>query len=218
MESLVNRSIILQQPQGRPSELVLLFHGVGATPADMVLTGRRAGTALPGALVVSVAAPHPSDLGRGLHWFSVHGVTETSRSARVAEAMPAFVETVRAWQRQAELDATGTTLIGFSQGAIMSLSSSQLAEPPARRVIAIAGRFAQPAEPPKADVHLHLLHGEQDGVIPIRHSVDAAARLLTLGARVTLDTFAGLGHGIDERVLQRMSDRLQRRSPSDHEC
>ena len=35
--------------------------------------------------------PRPADLGGGWQWFSVRGVTEDSRPARIAEAMPSFV-------------------------------------------------------------------------------------------------------------------------------
>ena len=57
-------------------------------------------------------------------------------------------------------------------------------------------------------VRVHLMHGEQDNVIPVRHSIEASERLAQLAGSVTLDLFPGLGHGIDERVLGRMSERL----------
>lgn len=205
----MNESIILQQPGGKPGRLVLLFHGVGATAADMVPAGQRAAGTLFDAMVVSVAAPYPSDFGAGRQWFPVQGVTEQNRSARIAQALPRFVESVQRWQREAGVDGQRTTLIGFSQGAIMSLAATEVLPAPASTVVAIAGRYAQAAERKAGSVHVHLLHGEQDGVIPVQHSIDAAAHISALGGFVTLDTFTGLGHGIDERVLVRLAERLQ---------
>ncbi len=49
----------------------------------------------PPAWVVSVRSPDPCDQGSGWQWFSVRGVTENSRPARIAEAMPVFVRSVR---------------------------------------------------------------------------------------------------------------------------
>lgn len=208
-------SLVLQQPPGQASELVLLFHGVGATPSDMAGVGHRAALTLPQAMVVSVAAPQPSDFGRGLQWFSAHGVTEENRSTRVANALPGFVETIQSWQRAAHLDAARTTLIGFSQGAIMGLAATQLATPPAHRLLALSGRLAGPTAKPSAEVRVHLFHGESDAVIPVQHSLQAASRLEALGTRVTLDTFAALGHGMDERVLARLSERLLEKHHAD---
>jgi phospholipase/carboxylesterase len=92
--------------------------------------------------------------------------------------------------------------VGFSQGAIISLESTQVDAPPlASRVIALAGRFAAPVRRAPANVHLHLIHGEQDAVVPARSSIDAAGALESLGARATLNILPGVGHSIDARAL-----------------
>ena len=90
----------------------------------------------------------------------------------------------------------------------MALESTQLAAVPSGCVVAIAGRFARPEHRLSPEVRVHLMHGEQDNVIPVRHSIEASERLAQLAGSVTLDLFPGLGHGIDERVLGRMSERL----------
>lgn len=204
-------SIVVARPAGHPAQLVLLFHGVGASAADMLPLGQWLAGAWPQAQVVCVAAPYASDLGRGRQWFSVQGVTEDNRLERVAQALPEFVACVQHWQRDSGVGPAQTILIGFSQGSIMSLEATQLAETLAGRVVAIAGRFAQPPRQAPGAAVLHLLHGEQDGVIPARHSVEAAERLRQLGASVTLDLFPGLGHGVDGRVLERLVERLRER-------
>jgi phospholipase/carboxylesterase len=56
-------------------------------------------------------------------------------------------------------------------------------------------------------MQVNLMHGEQDGVMPVTLAEAAHAQLLALGADVTLDRFAGLGHGIDGRVVARMQQR-----------
>lgn len=97
----------------------------------------------------------------------------------------------------------------------MSLASTQLAPPPALRVAAIAGRFpAAPARPLDGGL-VHLLHGEQDGMMPVDLSRQAQTQLQALGTATTLDTFAGLGHGLDQRVLQRLVQRLAEPLPGE---
>jgi phospholipase/carboxylesterase len=196
-------SLVIQRP-ARATALVVFFHGVGSNAQDLAPLAQALAEQRPQAFVVSVQAPLPSDFGAGWQWFSVQGVTEANRPARVDAALPGFAETVHAWQREAGVDAGATTLVGFSQGAIMSLAATQLEAAVAGRVIAIAGRFPRPPRIAPSGTTIHLLHGEADRVMPVQSSVEAAAQLRSLGAKVTVDTFPGLGHGIDSRVLARL--------------
>ncbi len=186
---------------------MLLFHGVGSSADDLRPLGEALATVFKNPWIVSVRSPLPSEFG-GWQWFSVHGVTEENRAERVATAMPGFVESVRHWQRELGVDATATTLIGFSQGAIMALEGTQQPEAIAGRVISIAGRFAKTPQCGAPDTELHLLHGENDRVMSVAFAADATEILRSLGARVTLDRFAGLGHGIDRRGVQRITELL----------
>ncbi|MES2937187.1 MAG: esterase [Pseudomonadota bacterium] len=199
-----NSSIVVQRPGGTPAELVLLFHGVGASADDLVPLARHVARARPQAMVASIGAPFPFDMGEGRQWFSLLGVTEADRPARVAAAMPAFAGAVAHWQAGSGVAAGRTTLIGFSQGAIMALEATQadLPKPLACRVIAIAGRFAQPVRRAPASVALHLIHGADDPVIAVQQSVRAAEALRQLGADTTLDVLPALGHGVDQRVVE----------------
>jgi phospholipase/carboxylesterase len=195
-------------PAGTRVPLVLLFHGVGSSAEDLHALGEALAERLPSACVVSVRSPDRCDLGAGWQWFSVRGITEENRPERIAQAMPRFLETVRQWQRMSGATPSSTTLLGFSQGAIMALASTQIPDPPATRIAAIAGRFA--AEPVVAppSTTLHLLHGDDDGVVPVRHTVAAAAKWRALGGAATLDVIPGLGHGIDSRLLGSLLARL----------
>jgi phospholipase/carboxylesterase len=204
--------LVIQRP-ATPSaapQLLLLFHGVGSSAEDLRPLGRALATQDPQAWVVNVRSPDPSDLGQGWQWFSVLSVTETNRPSRVAAAMPRFVEVVRGWQRESRVAARDTVLIGFSQGAIMALESTQLPEPPAASVIAIAGRFAQAPRSAPSGVALHLMHGDQDRVMPPALGEDAAQQWRALGGEATLDRLSGLGHGIDARVVQRVAEHLRK--------
>lgn len=193
-------SIVVARPAA-PKLLVLLFHGVGSSAANLVPLGDAIAQARPDAMVVSVDASHASTLGSGREWFSVLGVTEQNRPARIAKVMPSFLQAVAHWQQAAGIAPEQTVLVGFSQGAILALESTQVQGPvAASRVIALAGRFAEPVRRAPAGVHFHLVHGEADHVVPARYSADAAASLQAEGAQVTLDLLPGLGHGIDGRA------------------
>ena len=205
----MRNDLLIQRPEAAATrQLLLLFHGVGSSAEDLRPLGEALAAQRPQACVVSVRSPDSSDLGQGWQWFSVRGVTEADRPARVAAAMPRFVETVPAWQRESGVGPGGTTLIGFSQGAIMALESTQQPAPVAGRVIARAGRFARPPRVAPLQVALHLLHGDQDRVMPPALADDAVRQWRALGGSASLATFTGLGHGIDARVVRRVAEHF----------
>ena len=167
--------------------LIILLHGVGHTPAAMAPLAERIASRLPDATIAAPPAACPYDLAeRGHQWFSVDGITEENRPARIRAALPAFVETVRSLQRAHGATPADTVLAGFSQGAIMALAActdTWLA----RHVVAIAGRFAPLPDAWELRTKVSLVHGTMDGTVPADHSRRAAACLAGLGADVHLD-------------------------------
>lgn len=200
--------LVLQSP-AQPRALFLLFHGVGATAQDLVPVGQLLARAFPEAAVVSVPAPDRSDFGSGLQWFSVRGVTEENRPQRVHETLGRFLETVRGWREHTGVGAADTTLVGFSQGAIVSLAAAMESPAPAARVVSLSGRFGELPQRAPDGVRLHFIHGDADPVIPVQHARDAARQLQASGADATLDVVAGLAHGIDARAAQLLLERLR---------
>ncbi|MDB5930725.1 MAG: putative phospholipase/carboxylesterase [Polaromonas sp.] len=184
------------------------MHGVGSAPQSMLGAARWFANRDSSAMVVSIASPEPSDVSSsGLQWFSVRGVTEENRQARVDAAMPAFVATVQHWQRVSGIDAQRTLVAGFSQGAIMALESTKLAAPPALQIVAIAGRFATLPNC-QSGAAIHLLHGDADPVMPASLAQTAQSQLMKLGTNVTLDLAHGVGHEPHPALLERLSARL----------
>jgi len=198
--------IVLHRPTAPARQLVLLFHGVGASPEGFQALAPA--LARDDRWVVAVRSPFASDLGAGWQWFSVQGVTEANRSERIAAALPRFAEAVQRWQAHTGLSSAQTVLAGFSQGAIMSLESTQVGDPLAARVVALSGRFAVPPRMAPPGVVWRFIHGAQDAVIPSRFSTDAAAQLQALGADTQVHILPGLGHGIDQRALGLLVDAL----------
>jgi phospholipase/carboxylesterase len=206
-------SIIVARPEGQPEQLMLLFHGVGTSAHDMVPLGRILAEEFPTAFIVSVAAPAQSDAPGGREWFSVMDISEENRPGRVAAALPAFIETVRDWQRQAGVGIDAIALVGFSQGGIMALESTRDQPAIAGRVVSIAGRFAQLPKTPNPDTTLHLFHGKLDPVIPYGFTVEAAQHLVNIGGDVTADVIPFVGHQINDDMVALLIERLRGHLP-----
>ena len=207
-------ALVIQQPAGAPQQVILLFHGMGSNPRAMQPIGERLAQEFPNALVVAPRAPTPSANGKGYQWFTFTGVTDDNRPERVAAALPAFEACVGHWQARAGVQAPATALVGFSQGAIMSLESSKRAQPFADRVVAIGGRYATLPLADQAEVTVHLLHGKQDDVVPYGNTVVAAHHLRDLGGDVTAEVLPFVGHEIHQDFIDLAVLRLTTHIPS----
>ena len=171
---------------------VIFLHGVGSTGDSM--------QPLADALSLTVAVhcpdgPEPFDMGPGRQWFSVKGVTDANRPARVAVALPAYTRTVESFG-----DPRDSLLIGFSQGAIMALHAVA-AGLPVTGVFALSGRLAGPIAPRTDWPPITLLHGSADPVMPPAVAHAAKAWLRAAGAQPVLQVFDDLGHTVDHRIL-----------------
>jgi phospholipase/carboxylesterase len=197
-------------------QLFLLFHGVGATPDDLVPLGLILAQVFPQSAIVSVQAPHDCPYSSGYQWYSVDSVTDAQRVERTALALPLFQQAVQHWQQVFGVSQEATALVGFSQGAIMALASTQAtdnAKPLAARIVALSGRFNQLPELAPETCTVHLIHGKQDAVIPYSHTVHAAERLVQLGADVTADVIPFAGHEINEEIAALVIERLTTHVP-----
>ena len=206
-------SLIIARPDGQAEQLILLFHGWGASPSDLAPLGHVLAGEFPQAFVVSVTAPEHVPGLAGRQWFPVDGVDEANRVERVAAAMPAFVAAVQSWQRQAGVARDAVALLGFSQGAIMALESTRDRPAIAGRVVSIAGRFARLPQSPNPDATLHLFHGKLDPVISYGFTVEAAQHLVAIGADVTADVVPFVEHEITEDVVALLIERLRGHLP-----
>jgi phospholipase/carboxylesterase len=206
-------ALVVARPQGQAQQLMLLFHGAGATPADMAPLGAVLAREFPAACIASLPAPLADPAGPGREWYPRAGLTEENLAERVAAALPAFVETVGQWQRETGVGTDAVALVGFAEGGVMALEATRAGAPVAGRVVAIGARFARLPELANDATTLHLFHGKQDPVLPYGFTVQAAEHLVAIGADVTADVLPFVGHEVDDRVAALMIERLRGHLP-----
>jgi phospholipase/carboxylesterase len=217
LQRIMDRAIVVQDPKHPgPEQLFMLFHGVGSQPRSMLEVAQCLAEHFPLAHVVCIPSAHDSDVPGGLEWFSVQGVSEENRHERVRSQMPLFLQVIQTWQQNTGVSPEATALVGFSQGGIMSLESTQSEQLVAGRIIALSARFvSNTPKPPHKATTLHLIHGKRDPVIAYAHCVQAAEHLVHQGADLTADVLPDLGHEINASVLDLMIQRLQGHIPQE---
>ena len=199
---------------GRPEQLMVLLHGWGASAADMAPLAQALQAAFPQAALLAPQGFEPVDTGlAGRQWFSLDGVTEDTRPARVAAVLPRLADWVRAAQQASGIGPAATALVGFSQGAILALELAQLHDGIAGRVLSFAGRYATLPSVPLAQTTLHFFHGATDTVIPAAQSRLAMERVAAFQGDATIDIASGVGHDLPPVLVQCAVQRLQTHIP-----
>jgi phospholipase/carboxylesterase len=182
---------------GPAKQVMVLLHGYGADGADLIGLGTEWREAYPDMLFVSPNAPWPCARNpAGFEWFALSDrPLEDFRREGADRARPVIVNFLIDLWSQTGLSARDTVLCGFSQGAMMALHVGLALDQPVRAIISFSGALIPPPEP-WSKPPVALIHGDLDGVVPVRLSYDAESALAAAGFDVRLHIEQGMAHGI----------------------
>jgi len=192
---------------GAPKQLVVLLHGLGADGNDLIGLAPYWARLLPDAEFVSPHAPFPCDMAPfGRQWFSLQTREPAAVLAGQRATAPIIDAYLDALLAARGLEDKAMALVGFSQGAMMSLYVGlRRAKAPAA-ILAYSGALPAPellASELRSRPPVLLVHGDADEVVPVRALALAAAGLKAAGVPFEKLLRPGLGHGIDEEGLVR---------------
>jgi phospholipase/carboxylesterase len=192
---------------GAPRRLVILLHGLGADGNDLIGLAPYWAALLPDAEFLSPNAPFPCDMApSGYQWYSAQSRTPEAMLAGVRAAAPildAFIDSAMA---ERGLGEDETALVGFSQGAMMSLFVGLRRARALAGILAYSGRLVGAgtlAAELRARPRTLLVHGTEDPLVPYEEMAAAEAALTEAGVPVEAVPCVGLGHAIDEAGLER---------------
>lgn len=191
---------------GKPRQLAILLHGVGADGNDLIGIAPLFQQVLPDALFLSPDAPFPFDMApMGRQWFPVGDFSPETRLAGVKKAAPilnAFIDTQLA---SSQLTEEHLVLIGFSQGTMMSLHVGLRRQKPLAGILGYSGMLPGAeilAEEIGSRPPVLLTHGDADEVLPVSSLPAAVKGLEAVGVEVESHIRPGMGHGIDEECIR----------------
>ena len=206
--------------QGKATSLVVFLHGYGADGADLLGLAHALAPHLPGAAFVAPDAPERCvGGGFGYQWFPIpwlDGSPQAAADAGMASSVKDLNGFLDARLTEEGLTPDRMVLIGFSQGAMMSLHVAPRRDKAVAGVVAISGRLLRPetlaaealVKPP-----VLLIHGDQDAVVPFTDMATAGDALVAAGFPTYGHVMQGTGHGIAPDglgvALQFLKDRLE---------
>ena len=212
----MNLHYLVQEPKVKHDKnpLLLLLHGYGSNEEDLFSFASE----LPNdSYVISVRAPY--DLQPYGHaWYAIHfdadenKFSDNVQAKQSVEIIASFIDEI---VKQYPIDTNNVTLIGFSQGAILSYATALTYPEKISKVVALSGYFNQEILPEiidtKAISHLKFFvsHGSVDQVIPVDWARKAKPALENLGLEVEYQEYP-IGHGVSPKNFYDFKNWLQR--------
>lgn len=190
---------------GRPEQLILLLHGVGADGNDLIGLAPYLAQRLPRAVFVSPHAPFPCDMAPfGRQWFSLLDRSPEMLLAGVKASAPILDGYIDDQLALYGVGADDLAVVGFSQGTMMALHVLPRREAACACVIGYSGAMVGPellTDEIRCYPPVLLIHGDRDDVVPFHAMAPAARALAEAGIAVQTEARPGLGHSIDEPGL-----------------
>lgn len=193
--------------------LVVLLHGLGADGSDLIGLAPYLQKDLPGVSFVSPHAPFPCDMAPfGRQWFSLQdrgAETLLAGLRQAAEILDAFLD---AEMKRYDLAAERVALLGFSQGAMLSLHAGLRRKEALGAILGFSGALIGP-EALKTEIASRprtlLVHGDADDVVPVVATHAAVSALSSFQVPVEVMIRPGLPHSIDEPGMKRAGQVLK---------
>jgi phospholipase/carboxylesterase len=180
--------------------LLLLLHGYGSNEEDLFSFASE----LPDEYYI-VAARAPFDMMYGSYaWYAINFDADENKFSDIEQAQQSrdlianFIDELIA---NYDIDASNVTLIGFSQGSILSYAVSVSYPEKVQRVVAMSGYFNSEiatdnfAENDFSKLSIFASHGSVDQVVPVDWARNSIPKLKELGIDIVYKEYP-VGHGV----------------------
>ena len=201
---------------GNANKLVVFLHGYGADGKDLIDLANPFGMALPNASFISPDAPHSCAMSpQGRQWFPIEEIPKGAIKASLG-----LLNLIENEAKKLNLTFKDVILIGFSQGAMMSMQCLLINHKQLGAIIGYSGALREENVEAANDQILNgkhkfldtpilLVHGEQDEVVPFQSLERSKILLNKIGFNVQTLSRQNLGHGIDPEGISRGMEFLK---------
>ena len=197
---------------GQAQQLVILCHGVGADGNDLIGLAPYLAKVLPEAKFIAPNAPYAFDGAPfGYQWFSLGDMSIETKLAGTQNAAPILEDFIDEQLAAHGLNEKQLALVGFSQGAMLSLHVGLRRQRQLACIIGYSGMLIGPellADELKSHPPVLLMHGDADDIVPPENLGLAVATLQQFGIHVQSEMRPALGHSLDDRCIMLAMDFL----------
>ena len=202
---------------GKSRNLVVFLHGYGADGKDLIDLANPFAMAMPNASFISPDAPNPCAMSpSGREWFPIDQIPTGAITASES-----LLNLIQAEANSLDLSFKEVILIGFSQGAMMSMQCLLINAYQFGAIIGYSGALRiENIEAANnqiikgkhvfADTPVLLVHGDQDEVVPFKSLMNSKNLLNQVGFDVKTLSRPNLGHGIDPEGISAGMELLKK--------
>lgn len=189
---------------------LILLHGYGSDENDLFSFAAE----LPEELfIISVRAPYPMQ-PFGNAWYAIYfdntngKFSDDQQAIESRDKIAGFIdEAVKAY----DLNPNNISLLGFSQGTILSYAVALSYPSKVKNVVALSGYLNEDIlkegyeKNDFSSINIYCSHGSVDQVIPVDWARKAPVKLKELGIETELNEFP-VGHGVDPRNFHQLKE------------
>ena len=180
--------------------LLLLLHGYGSNEEDLFSFANE----LPDEYYV-ISARAPFDMMYGSYaWYAINFDADENKFSDIGQARASrdiIARFIDELINEYSIDAGNVTLIGFSQGCILSYAVALSYPEKVQRVVAMSGYFNPEiavddyTENDFSKLKIFASHGTVDQVIPVEWARKSVPMLQALGIKIVFKEYM-VGHGV----------------------
>ncbi len=191
---------------------LFLFHGYGSDENDLFSFAAE----LPEELfIISVRAPYPLQ-PQGNAWYAIYfdaAQGKFSDDEQAIESRDKIANFIDEAVKTYNLDPNNVSILGFSQGTILSYAVALSYPQKIKNVVALSGYLNEDilaenhASNDFSNLNIYCSHGSVDQVIPVSWARKAPTLLAKIGIQTSLNEFA-VGHGVAPQNFYQFKDWL----------
>lgn len=207
---------IIKAPIGQTEKapVLFMFHGYGSDENDLFSFASE----LPEELfIISVRAPYAMQ-PYGNAWYAINFDAEKGKfsdNEQAIESRDKIVNFIDEAIQNYPIDSKNITLLGFSQGTILSYSVALSHPEKIKNLVALSGYINLDIIEPNfkekdfSNLSIYASHGSQDQVIPVDWARKAPELLSELNIEHKYSEFP-VGHGVAPQNLMELKDWLDK--------
>jgi phospholipase/carboxylesterase len=213
MELLLHHLVREPKVQQEKSPLLLLLHGYGSNEEDLFSFAEH----LPAEyLIISARAPYPLP-PYGNAWYAItfdSDMNKFSDDAQAVESRDLIAKFIDELIEKYPVDKDRVSLIGFSQGAILSYAVALTYPEKIDRIMALSGYLNTDIigdinKEKISKLRFFISHGSVDQIIPVEWARKAPEYLKGLGLVAEYHEYP-VGHGVAPQNFYDLMEWLQR--------
>jgi phospholipase/carboxylesterase len=198
---------------GNDKYLMIFLHGWGSNKSHLMPYNEDFSKVSKDIYYISADAPFDCEgYDSGYQWFSLKNMSLSAMMKEVDENYKILKDFIEEQSGRLKINYENIFLMGFSQGAILSLYMGNRLDKKLGGIIMCSGRVAESEDSLKSDLKIRqnvfMTHGEKDNVITYNDFLNGEKILKKYGIEVKTYVDPNIGHSINKKCIEEIKNFL----------